>query len=39
MVEFLVFNFKNLRLWKAFGYRGLARLSIAGIVDDPVDHV
>ena len=37
MVEFLVF--KNLRLWKAFEYCGLARLSITGIIDDPVDRV
>lgn len=30
---------QKLRLGKASGYNGLARLRIAGIVDDPVNHV
>lgn len=39
MIEFLVFNFKNVILWKVFGYRGLDSLGITGTVDDLGDHM
>lgn len=39
MIECLVFNLKNMRLWKASGGHGLNRLGMAGFVDDLGDYV
>lgn len=39
MIEFLIFNLKNMKLWKASGDQGLARLGIPGTIGDLEDHM
>lgn len=39
MIKPLVFDLRNVRLWKASGYCGLNRLGVVGIVDALGDHM